>query len=63
MNSSKKYEYLRIDELRVISMGIDAEWLRCQPDIEYREDYLCWFVLKGSRTHTLIALKYGDCFD
>ena len=63
MNSSKKYEYLRIDELRVISMGIDAEWLRQQPDVEYREDYLCWFVLKGSRTHTIITLRYGVCWD
>jgi hypothetical protein len=58
-----KYEYLRIDLLRLLPYGLDADWLHQQPDVEYREDYQCFFILKGSKTHTLAALKYGDIFE
>jgi hypothetical protein len=58
-----KLEYLRIDDFRLISLGIRANWLHSLPDVEYREDYLCFFVLKGSKSHTAIALKYGDIFE
>ena len=58
-----KYEYLRIDDFRLISLGIRANWLLSLPDVEYRNDYLCFFVLKGSKSHTAIVMKYGDIFE
>ena len=58
-----KYEYIRLDLFHLMSYGIEANWLHQQPDCEYREDYQCFFILKGSRTHMLAALKYGDIFD
>jgi len=58
-----KYEYVRIDDFRLISLGIRANWLHGLPDVEYREDYSCFFVRKGSRSHTAIVMKYGDIFE
>lgn len=58
-----KYEYTRIELMRLLGYGLDIQWLYSAPDCEYREDYLCFFVLKGSPTHTKIALKYGDVFE
>ena len=61
-----KYEYLRIDDFSLMSLGITASdwvWLSRLPDVERREDYCCHFVLKGSLSHTLIALKWGPCFN
>jgi hypothetical protein len=58
-----QYEYMRIDDFRLISLGIRAKWLHSLPDVEYREDYSCFFVLKGSKSHTLIAIKFGDIFE
>jgi hypothetical protein len=57
------YEYIRLDLFRLLPFGIEANWLHQQPDCEYREDYQCFFILKGSRTHTLAALKFGDIFE
>ena len=31
--------------------------------IEYSIKYDCFYILKGSRTHTCIALEYGDIFE
>lgn len=58
-----KLEYLRIDDFRLISLGIGARWLHKLPDVEYREDYNCFFVLKASKSHTAIVMKYGDIFE
>lgn len=58
-----KYEYMRIDLLKLIPYGMDIKWMYSAPDCEYREDYCCFFVLKGSKTHTLVSLKYGDVFE
>ncbi len=58
-----KYEYVRIDVFRLFTKEKDFSWLHEQADCEYREDYQCFFILKGSRTHTLAALKYGDIFE
>lgn len=58
-----KYEYVRIDLMRLIEYGAEANWLHTAPNSEYREDYQCFFVLKNSATHTMAALKYGDVFD
>lgn len=55
-------EYLRIDSYQLLLRGISAEWLMNQKDCEWRSDYQCWFILKNSATHTLVALKYGDIF-
>lgn len=55
--------YLRIDDLRLISLGIQARWLFSLPEVEYREDYLCFFVQVGSPSHTAIVMKYGDIFE
>jgi hypothetical protein len=57
------YEYARLDLMRVIAHGIELNWLHSAPDCEYREDYQCFFILRGSRTYTLAILRYGDCFD
>ena len=59
----KKLEYLRIELLRLIPYGYDIKWMYSANDCEYREDYCCFFVLKGSKTHTAIAMKYGDVFE
>ncbi len=61
-----KLEYCRIEDFRLLSLGVDARtwtWLYNLPDVEYRRDYCCFFVLKGSSSHTQIALKLGDVFD
>jgi len=57
------YEYLRIDLFRLLPYGTEANWLHTQPDCEFREDHQCFFVLKGSTTHILTVLKYGDIFE
>lgn len=56
------YEYVRIDSFDLLLKGYSARWLSQQPDCEWREDFQCFFILKGSRTHTLAALKYGAIF-
>ncbi len=61
-----KLEYMRIDDFRLLSLKFSANewtWLYNLPDVEYRNDYCCFFVLKGSRSHTQIVMKYGDIFD
>jgi hypothetical protein len=58
-----KLEYVRIDSFTLLLKGISAKWLGQQPDCEWREDHQCFFILKGSKTHTLAALKYGDIFE
>jgi hypothetical protein len=58
-----KYEYVRIDLMRLIEFGAEVNWLHTASDSEYREDYQCFFILKGSKTHTKAALLYGDVFD
>lgn len=58
-----KYEYVRIELIKLLSHGYDIEWMYTAPECEYRDDYLCFFVLKGSKTHTLITMKYGDVYD
>jgi hypothetical protein len=71
-----KLEYKRIDVLSIIeisSFGMVTDkphtyqnnlgWLQGLDDVEYREDYQCFFVLKGSPSHTAIAIKLGDVFD
>lgn len=56
------YEYIRIDLMLLLPYGYDIKWMYSAPDCEYREDYLCFFVLKGSKTHTRIALSYPNVF-
>lgn len=58
-----RYEYIRIDLMSLLAYGIKVNWLHQADDCEYREDYQCFFILKGSRTHTMAALKYGDIFE
>ena len=58
-----KYEYVRIELMKLLSYGYDIKWMYNAPDCEYREDYQCFFILKGSKTHTLITMKYGDVYD
>ena len=61
-----KYEYIRIDMLKVILTNIDRDdntaidFLKTSTDCEYREDYQCFFVLKGSPTATWLAMKYPE---
>ena len=66
-----KYEYLRVDVLSIVNVSHSTgtelfdnlNWFQTQPDVEWRPDYQCFYILKGSHTHTLAALKYGDIFD
>ena len=71
-----KLQYKRIDVLSLIqisSFGLttdkphtydsNLQWLKNLSDVEYREDYQCFFVLEGSPSHTAIAMKLGDIFD
>jgi hypothetical protein len=64
-----KYEYIRIDMLKVILSNIEHDtenplnYLRSAPDVEWRDDYQCYFILKGSPTHSWIAMKYGELLD
>jgi hypothetical protein len=57
------FEYVRVDTFSLLLKGISAKWLHDQEDCEWREDYQCFFIVKGSKTHTLAALKYGDIFE
>ena len=70
------YEYARIDVLSIISQSRfgmtsldrphtyedNLQWIKGLPDVEYRHDYQCFFVLKGSPSHTAIVMKLGDVF-
>jgi len=56
-------EYARIDLMSLLMREIDPTWFHLQNDCEYRDDYQCFFILKGSKTHTMINLKHGDIFD
>jgi hypothetical protein len=72
-----KCEYLRVDVLRILELShfglinsnnsirydSNLQWLQSLPNVEYRQDYECFFVLKGSPSHTAIAMKLGDIFD
>lgn len=66
-----KLEYARIDLLSIINAAHGeakglmqiTNWLHSLGDVEYKYDQRCFFVLKGSPSHTLIALRYGDLFD
>lgn len=58
-----KYEYARLDLIKVIHLGMDIQWLYTAPNCEYREDYVCFFILRSSTTYTMAVLKYGDIFD
>lgn len=58
-----KYEYVRIDLFSLLQYGTDVDWFHKQSDCEWRDDYQCFFILKGSQTHTLAALRYGDVFE
>jgi hypothetical protein len=58
-----KLTYARLDLMRVIQHGVELNWLHSAADCEYREDYLCFFILRGSKTYTRVALMYGDIFD
>lgn len=71
-----KLEYMRIDVLSIINISrfgmasggphtydSNLQWLKNLPDVEYRDDYQCFFVLKASPSHTAIAVKLGDVFD
>jgi hypothetical protein len=60
---TKKHQYVRIDTFNLLVRGISVQWLHLQPDCEWREDHQCFFILKGSKTHILAALKYGDIFE
>lgn len=41
----------------------NLQWLKNLPEVEYRDDYQCFFVQKGTASHTAIAMKFGDIFD
>jgi hypothetical protein len=70
-----KYKYARIDLLTIIELSTfglisdndtytpTIEWIKGLSDVEYRDDYQCFFVLKGSKSHTAITMKLGDVFD
>ena len=58
-----KYEYVRIDPFSLLQHGTDANWFHEQSDCEWRDDYQCFFILKGSKTHTMAALKFGNIFE
>ena len=58
-----KYEYLRIDMMSLLNFSVDYNKLKVMPDCEWREDYQCFFVLKGSPTHTWLALSHPDVFE
>jgi len=58
-----KYEYIRIDTMMLIQERNDVfAWLHQQPDAEYRQDYCCFFIPRGSKTHTWLALNHPDLF-
>ena len=59
-----KYEYIKISKLRLLllEMEFDYEVLSNLPDVEYRQDYQCYFLLKGSKTHTWLAMRHPELF-
>lgn len=48
--------------LTLLEMNSLFNWLHEAPDCEWREDYCCFFILKGSKTHTWLALNHSDLF-
>ena len=58
------YLYARLDAMRCMNWTAEElNWLRHAPDVEYREDYLCWFIRRESKTYTYLVLKHGNIFD
>lgn len=63
------YEYIRIDMIKLLLSNIEhdpkgaLEFLEQAPDVEYRHDYQCFFILRNSPTHTWLALMHGELFD
>jgi hypothetical protein len=57
------YEYVRIDMLRLIELNLVLDYLHQANDCEWRDDYQCFFILKGSKTHTWLGLNHGDIFE
>ena len=60
-----KYEYIRIDKIRLLLMNIefDCNILEGMSDVEVRHDHNCYFLRKGSKTHTWLGLKYPQIFE
>jgi hypothetical protein len=58
-----KYEYVRIDMMKLIQLGTALDYLHQAPDSEWRDDYQCFFILKGSKTYTWLAMKYEGIFE
>jgi hypothetical protein len=64
-----KYEYIRIDMVKLILSNIEndpngaLEYLEQAPDAEWRNDHQCFFIPKGSQTHIWLAMKHGEIFD
>jgi hypothetical protein len=63
LENKMTYEYVRVDMIKLLAYGAEANWFHNQPDCEWREDYQWFFILKGSPTHTAAAMKFGDIFD
>lgn len=58
-----KYEYTRIDLMHLLMFPELRNWLDGQADVEYREDYQCYFIRKDTQTHTWLALTYGELLE
>lgn len=54
-----KYQYARIDLIDLLFQPEVRRWLDLQPDVEYREDYQCYFVRTDTEAYTWLALKHG----
>jgi len=62
-------DYVRIDMVKLLLSNIEhdpkgaLEYLETASDVEWRHDYQCFFIRKGTLTHSWLALKHGELFD
>lgn len=49
--------------LKLIEKNLLLNWLHQADDAEWRPDYECFFILKGSKTHSWLALQDEKIFD
>ena len=57
-----KEDWVRLDYIDVIDLGLQLAFLHSSPDSFWDEAYQTFFVQKGSKTHIWLILEFGDIF-
>lgn len=58
-----KPHWIRVDAIKLIELNQQLDYLHTTGDAEWDELALCFWIKKGSKTHVMLALQFGDIFD